>query len=50
MPKQLILCDCSGSQSIDAKALSEASGLPCSRLHSALCTAETGAAAKAIEA
>lgn len=49
MPKQLILCDCSGSQSIDAKALSEASGLPCSRLHSALCTAETGAAAKAIE-
>jgi ferredoxin len=50
MPKQLILCDCSGSQSLDAKALSEATGLTCSRLHSALCTAEAGSAAKAIEA
>jgi ferredoxin len=49
MPKQLILCDCSGSQAIDPAALSAASGLTCSRLHSALCTAEAGAAAKAIE-
>jgi len=48
MPKRLILCDCSGSQEIDAKALSEATGLPCSRMHSALCTAETGSAARAI--
>ncbi|MGX0902702.1 ferredoxin [Roseovarius sp. MBR-79] len=50
MPKQLILCDCSGSQSLDAKALSEATGLTCSRMHSALCTTEAGSAAKAIEA
>ena len=50
MPKRLILCDCSGSQAIDAKALSEATGLACSRMHSALCTAETGSAAKAIAA
>jgi ferredoxin len=50
MPKRLILCDCSGSQTIDAKALSEATGLACSRMHSALCTAEAGAAAKAIGA
>jgi ferredoxin len=50
MPKRLILCDCSGSQTIDAGALSEATGLACSRLHSALCTAEAGAAAQAIAA
>jgi ferredoxin len=50
MPKHLILCDCSGSQSLDAKALSEATGLTCSRLHSALCTTEAGSAARAIEA
>jgi len=50
MPKRLILCDCSGSQTIDAKGLSDATGLACSRMHSALCTAESSAAAKAIAA
>jgi ferredoxin len=50
MPKRLILCDCSGSQEIDAAALSRTSGLVCSRMHSALCTAETGSATKAIAA
>ena len=49
MPKHLILCDCSGSQTIDPAALSKATGLGASRLHSALCTAEAGAASKAIE-
>ncbi|MBE0452597.1 MAG: 4Fe-4S binding protein [Roseovarius sp.] len=49
MPKKLILCDCSGSQAIDPTALAAATGMGCSRLHSALCTAEAGAAAKAIE-
>ena len=48
MAKQLILCDCSGSQSIDAPGLSQATGISCSKLHSALCTSEIEAAAAAI--
>lgn len=38
--KQLILCDCSGTQTIDAKALETATGLQCSKVHTALCTSE----------
>ncbi|SFO84747.1 4Fe-4S binding protein [Tranquillimonas alkanivorans] len=49
MPKQLILCDCSGSQPIDADALGDATGLKCSRTHTALCTREMSSAAKAIQ-
>ena len=49
MPKQLILCDCSGTQTLDGDALAQATGLGCSRVHSALCTDEIGLAAKAIE-
>lgn len=41
----LILCDCSRSQTIDAKALGKASGMVCSRVHTALCTSELGDAA-----
>mgnify|MGYP000329473323 CR=1 FL=1 len=48
MAKQLILCDCSRSQQIDATGLSQATGISCSKLHSALCTTEIEAAAKAI--
>lgn len=48
MVKQLILCDCSGSQQIGATALSQATGISCSGLHSALCTTEIDAAAAAI--
>jgi len=48
MAKQLILCDCSGSQQIDATALSQATGISCSKLHSALCTTEIDAAAAAL--
>lgn len=48
MSKALILCDCSGSQSIDAKALAKSSGLACSRVHTALCTSELGDAAAII--
>jgi len=48
MAKTLILCDCSGSQTIDGPALSEAANLSCSKVHSALCTAEIGQAAEAI--
>ena len=50
MPKQLILCDCLGSQTLDRDALSKASGLSCSNVHTNLCGAETAAAAAAIQA
>lgn len=48
MAKQLILCDCSGSQQIDATALSQATGVSCSKLHSALCTTGIDTAAAAL--
>lgn len=48
MAKQLIICDCSGSQQIDATALSQATGISCSKLYSALCTTDIDAAAAAI--
>lgn len=48
MPKHLIICDCLGTQSIDADGLSNATGLTCSRLHTALCTTQIDLAAKAI--
>lgn len=50
MSKRLILCDCSGSQSLDAAALEQAAGLSCSRIHSALCTRELPRAAEEIAA
>ncbi|MDW4548657.1 4Fe-4S binding protein [Defluviimonas sp. D31] len=48
MSKRLLLCDCLGSQKIDAEALAKATGLAVSRVHSALCTGEIAAAAKAL--
>lgn len=50
MAKHLILCDCLGTQKIDAAKLSQATGLKCSKVHTALCTRETSAAAAAISA
>ncbi|MDX8348450.1 4Fe-4S binding protein [Cognatiyoonia sp. IB215446] len=38
--KQLILCDCSGTQALDPAALETATGLGCSTVHTALCTRE----------
>ena len=49
MPNTLILCDCSGSQKLDAKALAKSSGLACSRVHTALCTHELADAATLIK-
>lgn len=49
MPKKLMVCDCAASQTLDPDGLEAASGVSCSRLHSALCTDEIGAAAKALE-
>ncbi len=37
MTKTLILCDCLGSQTINADAVSEGCGLPCSKVYSSLC-------------
>ena len=46
--KQLIICDCLGSQTIDAEAITAATGLTCSRMHTALCTKEQDSAAQAM--
>ncbi len=48
MPRQLVLCNCMGSQRIDADGLSVATGLACSRVHSELCISEAAAAEAAI--
>ena len=48
MTKKLILCDCLGSQSLDADAISAATGLGCSRVFTNLCEAQIEDAAKAI--
>lgn len=50
MEKTFLLCDCLGSQDIDAPALSRATGLPCSKVYSCLCTDQIGTAAEAMAA
>ncbi len=47
--KQLILCDCLGSQSIDKETIEAATGLPCSPVHNALCTRQIDIAMAAIK-
>jgi ferredoxin len=46
MTKKLILCDCLGSQSINAETIAEASGLVCSKIYSSLCMDQVNDAAK----
>lgn len=48
--KTLVLCDCDGSQKIDAERIAQTCGVTCSRVHSALCTTQLQDAARAIEA
>ena len=48
MAKRLILCSCSGTQSLDPKAISQLTGHPCSPLHNSLCSGEVGQAAEAL--
>jgi ferredoxin len=48
MPKKILLCDCLGSQSLDAEKIAAATGLETSRVHTKLCQGETEAAAKAL--
>ncbi len=50
MTKSLILCDCMGSQSIDADRLGQDPALRCSRVYSTLCTTQIEAAAQAMRA
>ena len=50
MAKTLLLCDCLGSQDIDAAALGGATGLSCSKVHSCLCTDQIDHAAAALQA
>ncbi len=50
MSRSLILCDCAGSQPIDAGLIESASGVACSRVFSRLCTGQIGQAADAIAA
>ncbi len=49
MTKTLLICDCLGTQTIDAAALSEATGLKCSRMHTDLCQTQIDLATKAME-
>jgi ferredoxin len=46
MGSKLLLCDCLGSQVIDAKRIAEASGMGVSRVYTNLCGSEADAAAK----
>ncbi|MGR3480621.1 4Fe-4S binding protein [Salipiger marinus] len=48
MTKTLIPCDCLGTQALDAKALSKATGLQVMPVCSALCTADLSRAAEAL--
>ncbi|MBT6342386.1 MAG: 4Fe-4S binding protein [Tateyamaria sp.] len=46
MAKKLILCDCEGSQNVDADAISRACKLTCSSVFTNLCTSQIDLAAK----
>ncbi len=48
MSSRILLCDCAGSQSIDGGAIERATGLPCSKVYSNLCTRQIDRAAEAI--
>ena len=48
MASKLLLCDCAGTQTLNPERISEACGVECSAVHSALCTAQLGAAADAL--
>jgi ferredoxin len=49
MAKKLILCDCLGSQTVDADAISAGCGLSCSKVYTSLCTTQIDLAAKELE-
>lgn len=50
MAKHLILCDCLGSQTLEAAAIEKTCGVSCTKVYSALCTREAESAAKLLAA
>ena len=48
MTKKLVLCDCLGSQKLKAQAVSDGSGMACSKVYTSLCMDQIDAAAKEI--
>lgn len=48
MTKTLLICDCLGSQKLNAEALSEATGLSCGKCYNSLCVDQLDVAADAI--
>ncbi len=48
MTKTLLLCDCIGTQSVDADKIADATGLGCSKVYSCLCTDQIEVAAAAL--
>jgi len=49
MASKLMLCDCAGTQSLDADQISRSCDVACSKIHTALCTHEIEAAASAMQ-
>lgn len=49
MASKFLLCDCGGTQSLDADQISQSCEAACSRVHTALCTHELEAAAKLLQ-
>lgn len=49
MGKKLILCDCAGTQDLEAEKIESACGIACSKVHTALCTAELETAASLMQ-
>ncbi|WP_226688566.1 4Fe-4S binding protein [Ruegeria arenilitoris] len=49
MGTKLILCDCAGTQDLEAEKIASACGIACSKVHTALCTAELETAASLMQ-
>ncbi|WP_170548400.1 4Fe-4S binding protein [Ruegeria atlantica] len=49
MGTKLILCDCAGTQDLEAEKIASACGIACSKVHAALCTAELETAASLMQ-
>lgn len=49
MGTKIILCDCAGTQNLDADQIASACGVGCSKVHTALCTTELEKAASLMQ-
>lgn len=50
MGMKILLCDCAGTQDLNAEKIKSACGAACSRVHSSLCTSELETAASLMQA